>query len=596
LAEAAVNSALLGVERARPTARQLMTAVLEQGTSVDLILRYSRLGTPEGREIISALRNEVAALQASVTPDMRILETTARIAVHLANWYLLPEAIDLLFELSLLDRRMPRRQAGHPIRQIQELVSEFHPEMERNQECRTLVSSRVDAWIASRQSDVRAWEVYGAVLGVALSLKLSGRFLDPANQRSLQLVETVTLPEETQRIYEDVWPLFEARLGAAPPETIKAAIEQAAEWLHIGSGYDRPFGRAHGAAAVRAAKQYGRKLMVDLRSLAEGQPGLAMLLNNNVKTYGIRMGAAKVQGFYETFLQDTDRAKNREQREAKVLNEVERLARPWASESPSDVVARLVTIRAQLSLAQISWPPRVMYACDVIARETESVLSWVEASLDEGLFPDGHGFIKRALRAESGMPSELLDRCLNEPSARWSTLDAALSNEVSEDVVAAIASALQPSDLTALEASFARNDLSSEQERILLSQPRDEVRGIVALALLVAKRQKNAWPDSRIESDWVAAAGCLDFSTIDNGTAFPLRSFFPFLREEYPGVLLDLAVKMLQQIEQDSTLVPLEARKLLSQLPPSVKTTLLERFTSSLTRWILLRHLPGRAF
>ncbi|MGH7926733.1 MAG: hypothetical protein ACREQV_02940, partial [Candidatus Binatia bacterium] len=288
-------------------------------------------------------------------------------------------------DAAVFDPRPTNQHPGHPLRSLESLITDFHPELSFTGELRQCVAETSNTWLEQRERDSRVWDVYGAVLASVLSLHRRSHFTDAADPRRIHIVETVVSPDVIEATYQKIWPMVEKLLYEAPSLVTRSAIDAAIDWLRIGSGRDRPFGVSHPPSSIKAAKQWGTKLIRELVPVVAGKPGLMIYLERYAAWFGIQL---RVQLSHDTaaFFVDIDRREDWEKAVSDTRDAIKATSEQWASEDPVIVVRRLVELRTQLEIARVNWPNRVECACQAIAGRVPNPAEWVEAALVDGLF------------------------------------------------------------------------------------------------------------------------------------------------------------------------------------------------------------------
>ncbi len=599
ITESAIDSTLLGAAGARPVAAELLHRYRDgnEGTSQELGVlarRYACIDSQAGREVLSWAHADFDHLCRSGDVEPRHLETIVELAALVARRHLLPGAVDLLLDAATLDARPTNQHPHHPLRELEDLIIDHHPDLEPAKGLRQLVADAIDAWLGRHNRDPRAWEVYAAAISSVLSLHRSGRYLDAADRRQMHMIESVAPPTEIKDVYENVWPTIKGRLGSAPSHVVRDAIDAATDWLHIGGGHDRPFGNEHPEPSIKAAKWLGTKLLRDLVPVVAGKPELTVYLRRSAAWFGINL-RLQIPNDLAVLFVDIERGEDWQRAMSEAWEAVKTAARPWASEDPTIVVQRLVDLRSQLDIARLNWPNRVEWACQAISDCVSHPVAWVEAALAGSLFPEAEPFLRVMLSGDANVPAGLIERCIDDSRARWRAVDAVLSLQVPAQSVQYVLASLQPSDLPVLETLAFQKRLSVERQRDLLTIPTPEARGAAAFAMARPVHDDDGdWPPAEIESEWLAAIQLLDPSVTPRVEEYHLRSLFGFLKNRYPATLVDYMGRRLQDmVDRDIFIGEEELVQGLHLLPRDAKTQFFMKFGDSRLRWFLLRYMPG---
>ena len=264
LAGAAITSAVHGAVNARPVARELLDRALgavevSSEVKASLCLEYARLDRSAADHVVRAARRALGQLADGGTGVPLDAEGIVEIAGRAAALYQLDSAVDLLLDAALAAGQ-PRLRRGDPVREIERLVQEFHPEVPRQVTIRQQVARCARSWFAQGPADPARLKVAAAVMQIVLSLRLRSAMSHPGRPNELHLIDTIVPADEIRQVSGEIWPELEPLLGRQRPELASAAIDVAGEWLRVGAGYDHPFGHDHPQDRTRAARQAGETL------------------------------------------------------------------------------------------------------------------------------------------------------------------------------------------------------------------------------------------------------------------------------------------------------------------------------------------------
>jgi DNA polymerase III delta prime subunit len=599
ITESAIDSALLGVVQAKYLARQLMHRYRDGdfGTTrgiTHLAHKYACVDFHSAREVIAWARADFDEIQARGAVEPRQVEGICGLAALVTKRYCMREAIQLLLDLAQFDERPTNQYSQHPLRELEDAIENQHPDLTPRHEIRAIVAEVSSAWIRGRE-DAAAWRVYGAVSAHALSIRISGRWLDAADRRRVHMMEAVVGADQIRDIYETAWPHIRSRISADRPYVVRKVIDVATEWVRIGDGYDRPFGGSHFEPSIKAARHWGAKLLRELASLVSGSDGLTVYLATWASRHTLDLGL-QLPTERAAFYVDVEHSRDFRKSLDAVHNSVKQLVRTWADEDAETVVQRLVDIRLQLDIARVTWPSRILWACAAIAEQIRDPETWVEAALAHGLFPDAEPFLEACAASASSLSVDLLGRCLADKAARWPVLRSVLSTQMPEPIRRNVLAALNPSDYPVLEGLVFNHKLSVATQRDLLAASSVKTRSAFAFALArpIHDDDIEDW-NSEVEAEWLAAIQQLDSSVIPGISDHQLGALFKFLGKRHPSTLVAYIKRQLQEIEdRDHFGSPDEAAQGLHLLDRASKTEIMREFGGNRRlRWFLLRYMPG---
>jgi hypothetical protein len=426
LAQAAVRSALLGADEARPEAAALLEAALDSEVADEakthLCLDFMRLDRRAAERMLALAQEALDLVVANGGVSGWDIEPAVRLAARAAWLYQLDPAIDLLLDASLADRRPQNSHPGHPIRQIEDLVRNFHPEVPRQLGMRQQIARRASRWLAQRPDDPSRCRVAAKVMQMTLSLGIQSGLLSPGKPNELSLIETIVPAEEIRQVFREIWPVLEAMLGRGCPELANAAIDTATEWLRIGGGYDHPFGQDHPADRCEAAHEIGEALIGALALRRDLSDGSRARLRSAAARFGAPV-TVEVPGEVSAFFADVEtRGNNWLDAEAALVAEIRAVMNGWAAEDPVRTVARLAQIKADLAQGWSQWPNRTMIAAIRLAEVVADPGAWLQAASDTGFMPEGCRFAERLIQA-GALSEEVARPLLADPVSRTEILE-----------------------------------------------------------------------------------------------------------------------------------------------------------------------------
>jgi len=600
VAEAAIDSALLGATGARAEAGRLYREFVRSGevpqpTSMRLAQRYAAVDRDAAVAVQRDIRAAFEALKADGASSPWQVEPVIDLAFLIARRHLVEDAVELLLDAALVDQRPTNPNPGHPLRKLSDLVHGFHPELGPPRDQRRLVARVADRWIERDHSDER-WTVYASAVENVLSLQLSSALTAPGDPRTVQLIQTVEVPDEIHNVYREVWPPIRRQLEGAPPQVIKVVIEAVEDWLRIGTGFDRPFGHTHPQSSTDAAKELGEKMLRELVPLTMHHPGLAMLLQRACDEFVVALEVPVGVGF-RAFLADIDPSNNWQAAIEQLERDIGEAVQSWATEDPSTVMRRLVDLRTELELSNVRWPDRVEMACRALSSRVSDPLSWADLALQHSIFPEAAPFLKLAVDQGAELGEEQLARYLSVPAARWAAISGVLLAGTELDRQQVITN-LEPSDYGVLEALYFRQQLSPEISRDLLTKPSRAARGAVAAAMFAPSiLGPHDWSPGELRDEWLDATELLDPATIRRPHDWQAGQLVTFLAAHYPDRLVRWVRSRMEAGLASGHLyaaLPHTAWESLQHLPVPQKDELWQHFSGQpLARWLLGQHLVG---
>ena len=602
LAGAAVNAALLGADAAGSRAEHLLDEALGsesvgQPVKINLSTQFLRLGKAASTHIMQIARQSFDEALATGTADGRAVEPIVKLASLAARWYQTDAAVEVLLDACLVDSRPTNSNTGHPLRQIEDLVSDFHPEVPRQHELRYKIAAVLKRWLDAAPDDIDHRRVAATVMSTLMGLRLRSAHSDPGRPMTIQLIETVVSPEEMRRIFSVLWPLVAEMLNRDHPELADAIIEVAGNWLRIGGDYDQPFGQSHHSDCVAAAKEIGEALVAELAARTDLGLGTRIHLQSTAEWHDVAV-TVDVPTELEVFFRPIER-READWREAEqaLIADLKSTGEAWASEDPTNIISRLVEARRDLEKAKLLWPDRPWIVCMALAEHVADPMAWLAAAEAGGFMPDGCRFAERALN-EGQLTEVKACSVLAVPSTRQPMLGVLLTTPSAPPWARTRAiDALTAHDFRLIETAAIRDELTVELLRALLTTPAPSVRGMVALALFVGEHHRNEdWTPAELESVWLEAVLGLRTADMPETPDYEFTQLFQYLAQRYPSTLAQLVECTLAEAADADVYraLPHDCWDVLYQLPAAQKLTLWHRFSDKpWAGYLLQEHLVG---
>jgi len=593
--ESAINCALLDTPEARNSAASLFSlALASEDITVDkkleLARRFALLDEHSARRVLSWLQQLYAKWRGrsgSPSEIRGVLEASYRIA----RQHRLDGAVALLFDAAVVDKRPTNPNPEHPVRLLEDLVQDFHPDIVRSPDLRLLLAECLEDWMGSNP-DMERWDVYGKALGAILSVKLEGSRHDPGDPARVNIFSGIIDSAEIRLVREKVWPPIRTRLAEAPPEVVKEAIDVIWKWrLSLSGRYVVSEEKAKTVETVATA------MVRDLVPVVAGHPGLIALLRRVAHSYGVCLDISLPDEF-EPFLRHIDLGEDRERAVSELSSSIAETVREWNVDDPTGVVAHLAEIQHELALTDIRWPDRIDIACRSLAQLVSNPLAWSHAALNHGLYPSAGAFLAAAMTEHEELGHERLNRLLETPEARWPVIQLVLQMEGHEKDREFVLASLTPADMGSVRLIVWRFGAGSPRIRELLTKTPNCVRSLVALTWFAEQHRKDAsWSPGQLEQEWLEALKLLDPAHSSHHDERDMSALITFLASNYPEILAAwIHARFSEGIEQDDLYgsLPHPAWEQLYHLPPATKTELWKAYSKTpASRWLLLRYLVG---
>jgi hypothetical protein len=601
LARAVIRSSLLGARNARQLSETLLTKALgSDGVPVEakmnLCLEFMRLDRRAGEHVLRLareIRDEAAA-----TADLSTweLEGVVSLAARAAWLYQLDAAIDLLLDASLADRRPENSQPGHPLRKLEDLVHDFHPEIPRQLGLRQRIAARVRRWLAQAPDDPSHLRVAAAVMRIVLSLGIRSTVPNPGRPHELNLFDTIVPAEEIRQVFREIWPVLESMLSRERPGLAAAAIDVAAEWLRIGGGHDHPFGQNHPQDRIRAAQETGQALVGALAQREDLSIGNRARLRSVAERFNVAVAVELPEELAVFFTDIETHAQNWLEAEKSLVEDIGTAMDAWANDDPVRVVRRLSELKAELAYAPRQWPNRTVIAAARLAERAADPQAWLQASIDQGFLPEGCRFAERLIQ-EDRLSADDTRSLLASPASRADIIELLLGSEPPPNSATELAAeALTRNDYQLMQILMLRGRLTAARQATLLTGSDVELRAAIAVAIFTGRRQREDWSPGEFESAWLAALDGLHPSGMPNCPGYDIADLFKYLASHYPDVLTRIISRSLSNAGESEAhgSLPRECWDVIHLLPASSKLELRRQFYDQpIRRWLLHSHMAG---
>lgn len=602
LARAAIEATALGATAARRRAEVLLNRALADATTshasrIELSSRFLRLDENAARRVLDLARTSLDESVASDPTAPWVREPVVKLAAEAARRFQLEAAMQLLFDACLVDTRPTNPNTGHPLRQIAALVTAFHPELPLAPDVRYAIADALMRWVHARSESAERDRVAADILQLLFGLQLQSAHSDPGNPLSFQLVEAVLPAALVPRVFADLWPHAATLLAAGNDQLPDVLVDVATEWLRIGGGFDRPFGRAHASDQVDAIATVSRQLVQALAERPELTLGTRVRLQQEAARYSLAADAGMPANL-EPFFRDVERGgADWDEAEKTLAADVESVVRGWEAERPPEVVARLVELRRESTKAHVMWPDRVALAVATLAAAVDDPVTWADECEAQGLLPEGMPFVGQAFK-RGLVTADRAAQLLVLPNVRGSVVHLLLTAADAPPWALDVAiGGLTTADFRLLEMVVLRDEITQDQLKALLTRTSPEVRSLVAVATLIGRLHADSeWRPGALEPAWVDAMSQLRPAHLAHVPGYSLKRALGYLAGRYPALLAAFVSGALGDVADGSAYqaLPHDTWGELHLLPRDLKTSLWRRFKDRpWSAYLLLEHLTG---
>jgi len=593
-------AARLGADAARSAVDGLVDARVGQAIRPSLrqriLTEYLLIDEDAAKRVVQMIQSERTAIgEEEIGSDPAAYPWLVELAFLAAARYGDADALRLLLDLSRHDLRPTNPHPGHPLRKLSDLCGGFSPDQAPTIAHRRLVARLLGEWMPEPAND-SDWRVWSSAVESMLTPHISIRYTSPEDVYTVSIVETIVPPTGAMELLNNVWPEVLARASRAPDDVLVNLATVVHAWLIVGSGHDRPFGNRHPDEWIEQAAIVGDHMFHDLTSLAQESLPLLVHLESTASLFDVELPSDLVQAMdADPFFRPVERIEDWESEISSLRADISTKTMPWASEDPVIVVERLATIRDQNASAQLSWPDRVGMACESIAEIVSDPRLWLDACLNQHLFPEAGPFLRATLAAGNAADHDLLRECLNDQRARVTTLLALLTTTASADLLDAAIAAVDASDYELLRSLIARREISDKIQNRLLSETEPDVRSAIAIALFDHRDEARALIHAAGPDDWLSAIQLVNPGTLSAAAKRNFIRLMPYLATTHPSALELIVHRAVREREGSGLFATLgiDVWKALDVLPAAHKESLLAGMSDPYDRQFMLEHLVG---
>jgi hypothetical protein len=601
LAQAAIESVLLGAQAARPYADRLGTRLLTTDENsfkerVDLAIRYSRLGRTQAEFVVGLAHLSLDDTLLLEAPQPWMTEPLVDLVSTVVKWY--PEIIGayhVLFDACTADERPPHSHPGSAIRKLKDLVEDFHPELPRDAETRFRILAALESWLAEQPDNTSIRRVAASVAAIVLSLSVDGTHTDPADPMSIQLFMGIVPPAEMHRVHQEALPRLFTLLDTGNSELEMALIDAASDWLGVGGGFERSFGRVPPEEEKSAATAIARSLVAQLVEREDLSLGAAVRLRGLLDDFELPHSVEIPPDIEPLVRRNSFRSTDFEAELRALCDDIRSVGSSWANERPNLVLERLTSLRSELERSNVNWPNRIELVCLGIAENTSSPAEWLDGAWDAGLLPDAFPFA-RAAYVSGHLDDARLQRLLDGRQTRHPTVEMLLQSK--KETADRLLEIVEPIDYPALWILCLRGEMDENSVRAFLTRGSPEVRAMVGVAFFAGRHGDDNWSPGSLEHEWLEAIWHLHPASLAAARDHELDALMGYLARRFPETLVGIVERAIRRgIASEGGAygaLPHGGWDQLQHLPPWAKSRLRNEFRSAPSvSWTLNQHLVG---
>jgi hypothetical protein len=328
----------------------------------------------------ASLSEEESKLVLQQHPEL--LHTVGQVTLRLAPVNTLP----LLFRAAVGDERNLGNAVDHPLRWIEDWVSEAIPGKGQAVRRRKVLAAAARRWIKDGGDERVGMRAAFLALSPAFRFGTS----DPGSGMRYTLTSGLLTNDELTQLRE-VWAEVRNLLTMASEPHWDRLFSAITPWAYPSHGSIREVPQE----TVRLMHSVAAEMVRDIAELSRDHPGVQQWARRMAHTVHADVETVEHKDF-EALFPDLYR-KDWQEEEKKQIHAVSSLAQEWAMRPPAEIVARLAQLEREASLVGKGWPRYTDTLCRIIADTVTDPNQWLSELLDKGIAGD-HG---RAIPAKS---------------------------------------------------------------------------------------------------------------------------------------------------------------------------------------------------
>ncbi|MFI5937855.1 hypothetical protein [Actinoplanes sp. NPDC051494] len=515
LGRAAIDAALVA---GAPAARQEAQAYIEalphprdwSPAVVDSVAAYGRLDE-QAAEVVVDFAEQLLAEPGDM-PEIRgiVVDSGRGHAVDLlagvARGWLLPQAVVSLLDLAVNDNRPWHSTPRHPLKILQELATQLHPDFGPSVEVRERLLGATLRWLGDRPQAPQ-WSTAAELIASDFSVTAGNAWQDPGRPGTLQVVDSVLSAEHLEELAA-LWSHVVAavrRDDQCPPHALLLLLELVAGWLRLGEGFAvGPAGTRINDEQRHVALHAGQAMLESLRDRWQGVPGLALRANRLLQTMWQRTATRPdrpalfdVDADLVALIGDATPSLSGDLSAFHLTRShaVKNLAIRLAMLGPQDGCARFTALAVQARLAVHDGFGLEHDSTDLLAQLMRphliSVSRWVSAAVSQGCPGLLSAAIHRCLDDSEPLPDTVLADILGDEGLRHAALTAALASTALTEPGRTILDQLGPDDSWLMMTLATSPDTCDDVRHHLLTHHDPAVAGRTALAFDIGQGEQH---------------------------------------------------------------------------------------------------------
>ena len=547
--------------------------------------RYGAIDSNTGQTAAACIDGWVIELGNDLAQQPILIDVLASALGDIAARHLTPTAIETLLTLATYDSRAPNQAADCPIRKLDELVHQFHPELPLPA-TRPAVLAALQKWIDRDEPGEHDWRVLRSQIENLMSLEYDATYTRQATPNTLQMYSATAPPDVIDEIVDTIWPAIVDLAHSASGAVKAAAVEAVIDWMRLAQGFGGKFGATPSEDVVERAREVTPEMQTDIEAVIADSPGLVARLADRLEWLDGETNLA-IPEEIEPFLRNVD-LQDHEAAIGQLTSDIKAVSDRWPLDNEA-VLETLIEVRYQIQLADVRWPPRINLAYETLVERIDDPEPWIEDALDNDLFPDATAL----LRHPGGIPAELWQRCFETPNARSAAMNLALTRP-SDGIRSRAIDNVQATEFDLLYTLALRSEVDEATWRDLLTRPDPTTRGAVAAAIVGNAHRDETWTPGELATEWLDAIEYLDPAATLGLSDWHLGLVIDVLTSKYPDTFTALATNLLTKAQVgDGFAFPHSLWDHLHRLKPDSKTEIWEAFKDTNTAHFLRQHLVG---
>lgn len=327
------------------------------------------------------------------------LRTVGQVTLRLAP----AETLPLLFRAAVGDERNLGNAVDHPLRWVEDWVSEAYPSKGQAVRRRKTLAAAARRWLGDG-GDERVG-LRAAFLALSPAFKFGTA--DPGSGMKYTLTSGLLADDELTQIRE-VWSEVRGLLSRAGEPHWERLFSAITPWVYPAHRSIREVPQG----TVQLMHSVAAEMICDITELSRDHPGVQQWARRMADRIRAEVETVESRDF-EALFPDLHREDWQEEEKRQMLA-VSSLAQEWAARPPAEVAARLAQLEREASLVGKGWPRYTDALCRMIADIVADPNPWLHELLNQGISGDtAEPFLRKVAAARAPGWEGVIERCFD---------------------------------------------------------------------------------------------------------------------------------------------------------------------------------------